>query len=135
VKLDMLMDLIDRAAQQRGWLLPETPEGVEEMEKRNCPLETGLRPCECDLPRCTRCGYTEHDARFEGDHHNCGGAIPPQGFCPECGAAAPHHDADCPEGHWQALEERRELTCEHCFCELTPGYRHDCDVLGRSWIV
>lgn len=42
------------------------------MEKPNCPLITGLRPCECpDLPRCKGCGYTAHDKRFEGDHHLC----------------------------------------------------------------
>lgn len=43
---------------------------------KNCPLVSGLRPCECDLPRCTVCNYTEHDARFEMDHHLCPGAIP-----------------------------------------------------------
>lgn len=42
----------------------------------NCPLITGLRPCECNLPRCPKCNYTKHDAQFEGDHHNCNGKIP-----------------------------------------------------------
>lgn len=42
----------------------------------NCPLSTGLRPCECDMPRCPECGYTEHDAQFEMDHHVCPGTIP-----------------------------------------------------------
>lgn len=42
----------------------------------NCPLRTGLRPCECDLPRCKACGYTKHDAAFEGDHVRCPGKIP-----------------------------------------------------------
>lgn len=49
------------------------------MDKPNCPLETGLRPCQCDLPRCPECGYTEHDARFEMDHIYCRGTIPPAG--------------------------------------------------------
>lgn len=42
----------------------------------NCPLETGLRPCECDLPRCPVCNYTRHDAAFEMDHATCSGTIP-----------------------------------------------------------
>ena len=45
-------------------------------QKPNCPLETGLRPCICELPRCPVCGYTKHDASFEGDHHICKGRIP-----------------------------------------------------------
>jgi len=61
----------------------------------NCPLQTGLRPCECDLPRCPVCNYTDHDARFECDHWHCGGAIPPS--CPKC--HRPHrltkHGAEC----------------------------------------
>lgn len=33
--------------------------------------------CECpDMPHCAECGYTEHDARFHGDHHLCPGVIP-----------------------------------------------------------
>ena len=46
---------------------------------QNCPLVTGMRPCQCDLPRCSRCSYTDHDARFELDHTICerqGGVIP-----------------------------------------------------------
>lgn len=43
---------------------------------RNCPLRTGLRPCDCDLPRCPICNYTEHDAAFEADHALCPGRIP-----------------------------------------------------------
>lgn len=43
----------------------------------NCPLETGVRPCECEgMPRCPVCNYTEHDAEFEGDHARCPGRIP-----------------------------------------------------------
>lgn len=42
----------------------------------NCPLVTGLRPCECDLPRCPVCNYTKHDAQFEMDHNLCYGRIP-----------------------------------------------------------
>jgi hypothetical protein len=45
-------------------------------DKANCPLETGLRPCMCDIPRCPVCNYTTHDAAFEGDHHLCKGKIP-----------------------------------------------------------
>lgn len=62
----------------------------------NCPLVTGLRPCECNLPRCYECGYTKHDAQFEMDHDKCNGTIPhdiwTNGFrddgwpiCPSCG--------------------------------------------------
>lgn len=46
------------------------------MKKPNCPLETGLRPCMCRLPRCPVCGYTKHDAMYEGDHGLCKGKIP-----------------------------------------------------------
>ena len=42
----------------------------------NCPLETGLRPCMCNMPRCPVCNYTAHDATFEGDHRLCKGTIP-----------------------------------------------------------
>jgi hypothetical protein len=35
-----------------------------------------MRPCLCDLPRCPICGYTKHDASFEGDHSKCTGEIP-----------------------------------------------------------
>jgi len=52
--------------------MPEKPTALEV----NCPLRTGLRPCQCDLPRCPSCGYTKHDAEFEGDHGLCGGSIP-----------------------------------------------------------
>lgn len=48
---------------------------IMESKKPNCPLETGLRPCMCDLPRCPVCGYTKHDAQFEGDHFVCIGKI------------------------------------------------------------
>ena len=44
--------------------------------KPNCPLETGLRPCECGMPRCPVCNYTVHDAAFEMDHGSCPGKIP-----------------------------------------------------------
>lgn len=44
--------------------------------KLNCPLVSGEGPCECALPRCVQCGYTEHDAAFQLDHHLCGGLIP-----------------------------------------------------------
>lgn len=57
-------------ADQRG----EAPN--DESTAPNCPLVTGQRPCECDLPRCPVCNYTEHDARFERDHHLCRGVIP-----------------------------------------------------------
>jgi hypothetical protein len=48
-------------------------------EEANCPLKSGVRPCGCDIPRCELCGYTEHDAQFEGDHalgEAAGGRIP-----------------------------------------------------------
>ncbi len=51
---------------------------MKKSRELNCPLETGMRPCECELPRCPICGYTEHDARFEGDHYRCKGIIPPK---------------------------------------------------------
>lgn len=54
----------------------ETLETLHQGPDVNCPLETGIRPCLCDLPRCPKCNYTEHDARFEMDHHLCGGEIP-----------------------------------------------------------
>lgn len=46
------------------------------IQKVSCPLEIGLRPCTCALPRCPVCNYTEHDAAFKGDHHLCKGVIP-----------------------------------------------------------
>jgi hypothetical protein len=47
--------------------------------KPNCPLRTGLIPCECDLPRCPECNYTKHDAAFEfAGHRPCRGFIPPR---------------------------------------------------------
>lgn len=45
-------------------------------ESSNCPLKTGLRPCQCHLPRCPVCNYTKHDAQFEMDHSACSGTIP-----------------------------------------------------------
>lgn len=56
--------------------------GSRLLEPGNCPLVTGLRPCECSLPRCPKCGYTAHDARFEGDHFLCSGTIPGAGTIP-----------------------------------------------------
>lgn len=43
----------------------------------DCPnLSRNINPCECDLPRCPRCGYTRHDASFQLDHRMCPGRIP-----------------------------------------------------------
>ena len=54
-------------------------EPAEAPARLNCPLESGAGPCECDLPRCPVCGYTEHDARFHQDHERCEGEIPEVG--------------------------------------------------------
>lgn len=81
----------------------------------NCPLVTGLRPCECDLPRCPVCNYTEHDARFEGDHHLCRGVIPAAGGgaltafagvpCRVCGVTRAEHAPVDRSHHNYVLDE------------------------------
>jgi hypothetical protein len=48
---------------------------------------------------------------------------------------------DCPlcvsrDGGGEVMEDEpraREMLCEHCFADIEPGRRHDCDVLGASY--
>ena len=50
------------------------------MTDRDNPATECCSPglCECsDMPRCPKCGYTEHDAAYLMDHHLCDGTIPP----------------------------------------------------------
>lgn len=44
--------------------------------KEDCSTLHDGRVCECDLPRCPSCGYTQHDAAFHLDHDLCLGTIP-----------------------------------------------------------
>jgi len=62
---------------------------MSELNVLNCPLVTGLRPCQCEgRPRCPRCNYSDHDAAFENDHHICDGTIGPPAAPPATGEAA-----------------------------------------------
>lgn len=59
-------------------------------ETANCPLETGLRPCMCDLPRCPLCSYSDHDERFAMNHSACKGQIPDALECDRCDGVGWH---------------------------------------------
>lgn len=83
------------------------------MSEPNCPLATGLRPCQHDIPRCPKCNYTDHDARFELDHSTCGGLIPPLPIvvhCPKCGVQ--HIDVDDDTGKWASSRIHRRHLCK-----------------------
>lgn len=103
-------------------------------DKPNCPLETYLRPCMCpDMPRCPECGYTQHDADAEGDHHLCGGAIPEKALpmkstllpCPFCG---------CKDHRWgnqgEHIQDGYEVYCDGCHAEMWGQTREEAE---KNW--
>lgn len=83
----------------------------------NCPLDSGAGPCECEaMGRCPICGYTQHDALFQGDHASCPGRIPSDDDNPDFGHGEDMVGDDTPLEKLETERSGADRSPDFCPC-------------------